>query len=75
MRTLIVASLAMVLLASRADAQGALSTQGLGYPTGQMSARAEGTGGAVADFDRAQPRIARFDSRRGGIGSLFPVFA
>lgn len=51
MRTLIVASLAMVLLASRADAQGALSTQGLGYPTGQMSARAEGTGGAVADFD------------------------
>ena len=51
MRTLVVASLAMVLLASRADAQGALSTQGLGYPTGQMSARAEGTGGAVADFD------------------------
>lgn len=51
MRTLIVGSLAIVLLASRADAQGALSTQGLGYPTGQMSARAEGTGGAVSDFD------------------------
>ncbi|HEV7837327.1 MAG TPA: hypothetical protein VGO75_04600, partial [Gemmatimonadaceae bacterium] len=33
------------------NAQGALSTQGLGYPTGQMSARAEATGGAVADFD------------------------
>ena len=51
MRTLIVASLAVVLIGSRGDAQGALSTQGLGYPTGQMSARAEGTGGAVADFD------------------------
>jgi hypothetical protein len=51
MRTLIVAALAMVLIGSRGDAQGALSLQGLGYPTGQMSARAEGTGGAVADFD------------------------
>src|ERR1700738_2248229 len=51
MRTLIVAALAMVLIGSRGGAQGALSTQGLGYPTGQMSARAEGTGGAVADFE------------------------
>jgi hypothetical protein len=51
MRILIVAALAVVLIASRGNAQGALSTQGLGYPTGQMSARAEATGGAVADFD------------------------
>jgi hypothetical protein len=51
MRTLIVAALAIALIASRGNAQGALSLQGLGYPTGQMSARAEGTGGAVADFD------------------------
>ena len=51
MRTLIVAAMAMVLIGSRGDAQGALSLQGLGYPAGQMSARAEGTGGAVADFD------------------------
>lgn len=51
MRTLIVATLAMVLIVSRGNAQGALSTQGLGYPTGEMSARAEGTGGALADFD------------------------
>jgi hypothetical protein len=51
MRTLIVATVAMVLMASRGNAQGALSTQGLGYPTGEMSARAEGTGGALADFD------------------------
>jgi hypothetical protein len=51
MRTLIVAALALVLIGSRAVAQGSLSTQGLGYPTGQMSARAEATGGAIADFD------------------------
>lgn len=38
-------------VASRADGQGALSLQGLGYPPGQMSARAEGTGGGLADFD------------------------
>jgi hypothetical protein len=40
-----------VSFASRADAQGALSLEGLGYPPGQLSARAEGTGGGVADFD------------------------
>ncbi|MEA2705614.1 MAG: hypothetical protein QOH22_402 [Gemmatimonadaceae bacterium] len=51
MRIFIVAGLALALIGFRADAQGALSTQGLGYPTGQMSARAEATGGAVADFD------------------------
>jgi hypothetical protein len=51
MRSSIVAALAVALIGSRGDAQGALSLQGLGYPTGQMSARAEGTGGAVADFD------------------------
>ena len=51
MRTPIVAALALVLIGSRGNAQGSLSTQGLGYPTGQMSARAEGTGGALADFD------------------------
>ena len=51
MRTMVVATLAMVLIVSRGNAQGALSTQGLGYPTGEMSARAEGTGGALGDFD------------------------
>ena len=35
----------------RAGAQGALSTQGLGFPPGQMSTRAEGSGGSTADFD------------------------
>ena len=43
--------LSTVLLAARGQAQGALSLQGLGYPTGQLSARAEGTGGGAADFD------------------------
>jgi len=43
--------LLMIAIASRADAQGALSLQGLGYPPGQMSARAEGTGGGLGDFD------------------------
>jgi hypothetical protein len=40
-----------VSFASRGGAQGALSLEGLGYPTGGLSARAEGTGGGVADFD------------------------
>jgi hypothetical protein len=39
------------IVASRGGAQGALSLQGLGYPAGGLSARAEGTGGGVADFD------------------------
>ncbi len=51
MRTLIVATLAVALVVSRVGAQGALSTQGLGYSTGEMSARAEATGGALGDFD------------------------
>lgn len=51
MRTMVVATLAIALIVSRGNAQGALSTQGLGYPTGEMSARAEGTGGALGDFD------------------------
>jgi hypothetical protein len=37
--------------ASTASAQGALSTGGLGYPPGQTSARSEGAGGSLADFD------------------------
>ena len=51
MRTPIRILVAMIVVASGAGAQGALSTSGLGYPTGQFSARAEGTGGALADFD------------------------
>jgi hypothetical protein len=50
MRKLLVA-IAVAVISSRGDAQGALSLQGLGYPTGGLSARAEGTGGGLADFD------------------------
>jgi len=50
-RTFLAVGSLLLLLASRAEAQGSLSLQGLGYPTGQLSARAEATGGGVADFD------------------------
>lgn len=45
--------LAVTLLAvpGAAAAQGTLSTQGFGYPTGQMSTRTLGTGGALAEID------------------------
>ncbi|MDQ3697252.1 MAG: hypothetical protein M3373_04405 [Gemmatimonadota bacterium] len=38
-----------------ARAQGTLSTQGFGYPPGQLSARAQGTGGALGEFDPHSP--------------------
>ena len=44
-------ALLTIFFASSGGAQGALSLQGLGYPAGGLSARAEGTGGGVADFD------------------------
>jgi hypothetical protein len=50
MRKLFVA-IALAVISSRGAAQGALSLQGLGYPTGGLTARAEGSGSAVADFD------------------------
>ena len=50
MRKLLVAVL-IAVMSSRGEAQGALSLQGLGYPAGGLSARAEGAGGGVADFD------------------------
>ncbi len=43
------------LFAGAAGAQGNLSTQGYGFPTGQFSARAAGTGGAVAEIDPWSP--------------------
>ena len=36
-------------------AQGALSVQGFGYPGGEISTRALGTGGSLADFDANSP--------------------
>ena len=49
--SLTVAAAFVVAAASYAEAQGALSLQGLGYPAGEMSTRAEGAGTGVADFD------------------------
>jgi len=42
---------ASVVIPVIAGAQGTLSTQGFGYPTGGMSTRALGTGGAITEFD------------------------
>lgn len=44
-------AIAALLGAIPAAAQSNLSTQGFGYPTGQISARALGTGGAIAEID------------------------
>ena len=38
-----------------ATAQGALSTQGFGYPPGQLSTRALATGGGIGEFDADSP--------------------
>jgi hypothetical protein len=43
--------LALIAVPAVVGAQGTLSTQGFGYPTGEMSTRAMGSGGATADFD------------------------
>lgn len=52
MRTmLVVAAAGLCLVGSIAEAQGSLSVEGLGFPPGQISARAEGAGGSLADFD------------------------
>ena len=42
---------ATLLHGASLGAQANLSGQGLGYPTGQISTRAEGAGGAIAEFD------------------------
>jgi hypothetical protein len=49
--------MAMLLgvLASPAHAQGNLSTQGFGFPPGQLSTRAWGTGGSIAELDPLSP--------------------
>ena len=49
--TSFLAGVATLAVATAAHAQGTLSTQGFGYPTGGMSARALGAGGAITEFD------------------------
>ena len=45
----------IVLVPVSLAAQGNVSTQGFGYPTGQLSARAEGGAGAFGEFDAQSP--------------------
>jgi hypothetical protein len=70
-RSFAVALLIAIAIAPRASAQGALSLQGLGYPPGGLSARAEGTGGGIADFD---PLSATSPASLAGVGSTAVFF-
>ena len=47
----LLATAALLLHGASLGAQASLSGQGLGYPTGQISTRAEGAGGATAEID------------------------
>ncbi len=44
-----------VVVPAHLAAQGTLSTQGFGYPTGELSIRARGTGGGLGQFDPDSP--------------------
>jgi hypothetical protein len=46
---------ALCCAASVLGAQGAISIQGFGYPGGELSTRALGMGGSIADFDANSP--------------------
>lgn len=46
---------ALVLAATEARGQGNVSTQGYGYPPGHLGTRAQGSGGAIAEFDEESP--------------------
>ncbi len=48
-------AIALALPWAAAGAQSNLSVQGFGYPPGQMSSRAEGSGGAVGEIDPLSP--------------------
>jgi len=60
---------AMVLVASRASAQGTLGAQGFGYPPGQLSVYSRSLGGASAETDALTPinPAALMLLRRGGL--------
>lgn len=44
-----------IIVPAQLAAQGTLSTQGFGYPTGEMSTRARATGGGLGQFDPDSP--------------------
>ena len=54
-RVFAIAAMAAVGLAPTLAAQANLSTQGFGYPTGQLSSRAQGSGGSIGEVDPLSP--------------------
>ena len=56
MRRLSPAVALLLALPLTATAQGTISTQGFGYPTGGLSTRAAAAGGGFAEFDYSSPR-------------------
>ena len=52
---IIAVAVATAVTSVSASAQGALSTQGFGYPPGQFSTRSLATGGALSEFDFDSP--------------------
>jgi hypothetical protein len=50
-----IAALGTSVGTSVANAQGALSNQGFGYPVGELSTRAQGTAGALSEIDSRSP--------------------
>lgn len=55
LRAAVIAATWIAAVSQVAPAQGALSNQGFGYPTGQLSSGALGSGGAGAESDPASP--------------------
>lgn len=53
--SLLIASLVLAGASAQASAQGTLSTQGFGYPPGQLSTRAATLGGGLAETDPLSP--------------------
>jgi hypothetical protein len=56
MRRLLLTMTALVTVPAISAAQGSISTQGFGYPTGGLSTRAAAAGGAFGEFDYSSPR-------------------
>ncbi|HEX5438790.1 MAG TPA: hypothetical protein VFW98_16685 [Gemmatimonadaceae bacterium] len=71
MRSVIAGVLALGILAPAVRAQGTLSAQGFGYPTGELSTRAAATGGALAPFDPVSPVNPAALSSWGGTAIYF----
>jgi hypothetical protein len=76
-RALGLAGVALAAAAAPGAAQGTLSGQGYGYPPGQLSTQALGTGGALAEFDAVSPinpASLRFWTRGGLFFQYAPEF-